>query len=650
MRDEARGEFEARFTALGLDTMSVELATDATISPESIEFASTVGGDATLPDIGMSSRFLPLLTFSESSGSEPAYGHDDGHDLSVIDTLGEGGMGRVLLAWQRSLQRQVAVKILKPELDSRPELSAALLHEARVAGALEHPAIIPVHALGIDRAGRPVMIQKRVDGVAWRELLVDPAHPAWRRVGMDTMDDEARMKANLEVLIHVCNALEFAHERGVVHRDVKPDNVMVGYYGEVYLLDWGVAWSATAKTGNQDALVGTPAYMAPEMFVPRGRMPDARTDVYLLGATLHEVLTGFPRHRGASLREVLECAHHSAPFHYGPSVPAELAALANQACTADPGARPPSARAFREALRDHLRHRASIALTTSALERLFVVEELSRRDEVLDPIAFARYAGECRFGLQVALRDWPENALARDALNSCLECWASHELACGNVGAARMLVAELPTPSGELVRRLEALEIIEEEKRVRAARFAELEAQHDARIGALPRKRAVAGVAAMILVVSGSRLRDDAPKSAKDLFRESLIPIALLVPILWFVRAWIRRTAYNRHLATMIVGVTSLIAMHRALALQFGLDVAPMIAGDMLLAATVMAYSAMAIDRWLFSPAVVVALGSLMITVAHTPPVATFETCALLGGMVGCYGFFMTKSPSGRAG
>ena len=112
MRDEVRGEFEARFTALGLDTMSVELATDATISPESIEFASTVGGDATLHDIGMSSRFLPLLTFSESSGSEPAYGHDDGHDLSVIDTLGEGGMGRVLLAWQRSLQRQVAVKIL----------------------------------------------------------------------------------------------------------------------------------------------------------------------------------------------------------------------------------------------------------------------------------------------------------------------------------------------------------------------------------------------------------------------------------------------------------------------------------------------------------------------------------------------------------
>jgi serine/threonine-protein kinase len=212
--------------------------------------------------------------------------------------------------------------------------------------------------------------------------------------------------------MQLTNAVHFAHSRDIVHCDIKPDNVLIGRFGDVYLADWGVA---ARMTDVETQLRGTPGYMAPEL--ANGGTLDARTDVYLLGATLHEILTGRMRHEAGTLVEALEAARASPLYVYSAAVPAELATLANQACHVDPEQRPVSAQAFRSALARHLEHRDSAALAGEALSRLAELERLlaldlpgeeERRD-------IDRLAIEAHFGLTQALARWSDNALATEA-------------------------------------------------------------------------------------------------------------------------------------------------------------------------------------------------------------------------------------------
>jgi serine/threonine-protein kinase len=221
------------------------------------------------------------------------------------------------------------------------------------------------------------------------------------------------LPGHLQILISVCNALHFAHSREVVHRDIKPANVLIGRFGDVYVADWGVA---TRIDGKRSQLCGTPAYMAPEMV--SGDPVDARTDVYLLGSTLHAVLTGKPRHPGATVTESLLHAKTSPAFEYASEVPEELAALANRACHADPSQRPPTAKAFRDELTVYLRHRDARALAATAIKR---VTELESLHAIAEPDEeqrrkLERLLLEARFGLEQALAQWPENGAAKSAL------------------------------------------------------------------------------------------------------------------------------------------------------------------------------------------------------------------------------------------
>ena len=170
-------------------------------------------------------RSLPRVVLAPDGETASPEG---GETLALHELLGEGGMGRVFAATQRSLNRNVAVKLLD---DDDPSRRAALLHEARITGRLEHPNVAPVHVLGVDPAGSPVMVMKRIEGVSWRELQQDPSHAAWSALESRHRD---RLEAQLSVLLSVCDALEYAHARGIVHRDVKPENVMLGPFGEVY--------------------------------------------------------------------------------------------------------------------------------------------------------------------------------------------------------------------------------------------------------------------------------------------------------------------------------------------------------------------------------------------------------------------------------
>ncbi|MFO0619570.1 MAG: serine/threonine-protein kinase [Polyangiaceae bacterium] len=426
---------------------------------------------------------IPVIPL-DSAAREPR-----GADLQVVGVLGEGGMGRVHLARQRSLGRDVAVKVTKPGADAAAR--DALFREGAFMGLLEHPNVVPVHALGRDADGSPLLVMKRIEGVSWQDLLEDPAHPAWERVESAPGD---RLAAHLQILLQLCNALALAHERGIVHRDIKPANVMLGAFGEVYLVDFGIATTVPppADTGvesTEPLLVGTPGYMPPEMAACETALIDPRTDVYLLGATLHQVLTGERRHTGVDLLDVLMKAHASDAVVYGPNVPPELAKICNRATSRDRDDRFPTVLAMRQAIADYVRHRGSIALTDAATARLDDLRRAldapgagrAKSDDV------HRLTTECRFGFMQALREWPENPAAQRGLSDCLSAMIEHEIRIGNASGARALLLEAPSPSLEA--RVRTLEAELQEKELRATRAATIERELD--VSASARGRAL---------------------------------------------------------------------------------------------------------------------------------------------------------------
>ncbi len=475
------GEELDKLRTLRLDELGLDVG--ATIRP-----ATLLGASAPPP---IREHALPRLDIAMPPDLGTA-----GADLELRHVLGKGGMGVVWLAHQRSLERAVAIKKLAvaDELSLRTA-GVALLAEAVTTGTLEHPNIVPVHALGIDESGAPLLVMKRIEGASLASLLATHEHPAWpaleRRYG-------GRLEAYLEILMRVADALHFAHEKGVVHRDVKPDNIMVGAFGEVYLLDWGIAKTRDVSSVNDFDLVGTPGYMAPEMLEGSVEAIDARTDVYLLGATLHALLTGRPRHDAETVENALMLALDSKPVAYV-GIPAELGEIANRATRRDPAARQPSALAVREDLAAFLRHRASTRLSEHAAQRLATLGEAPSA-ETLASVEAARALAEARFGLTQSLREWEGNTQARALLRKTLLALAEAELHHKSPDAAAAVASELDPPAPELDARIAAARLALEES-FRLADDARAEAhERDPTVGG--GARALVG-AAMIAIVAG---------------------------------------------------------------------------------------------------------------------------------------------------
>jgi serine/threonine-protein kinase len=223
--------------------------------------------------------------------------------FEVIEEIAHGGMGTVLRARDAELGREVALKILREDLEHEPALRARFLQEAQIAGQLQHPGVVPIYALGRTAEGSPFFAMKLVEGRTLASLLA-----ARRAAG----EDRHRY---LSIFAQVCHTVAYAHSRGVIHRDLKPANVMVGAFGEVQVVDWGLA-KLIAATGTDaganssapvhtrkwaahtdslpGAVLGTPRYMSPEQACGDVDHLDARTDVFALGGTLCEILTGRP--------------------------------------------------------------------------------------------------------------------------------------------------------------------------------------------------------------------------------------------------------------------------------------------------------------------------------------------------------------------
>lgn len=237
---------------------------------------------------------------------------------SDLGEIGRGGMSTVRRMLDRSLLREAALKRLESDLAVKDDQIQRFLLEAQVTGQLDHPNIVPIHELGRDEEGAYYFTMKMVEGTTLATKIEEAGD---QRLQPD------RLAEFLQILIKVCEALSFAHSRGVIHRDIKPSNVMVGQFGQVYIVDWGIARvlplsedtgsdrrvvvSAEAEIDVPGSIVGSPAYMAPEQVEGFHEALDARTDVFALGATLYHLLTGSPPYSESNyyklLSKVLAC-------------------------------------------------------------------------------------------------------------------------------------------------------------------------------------------------------------------------------------------------------------------------------------------------------------------------------------------------------
>jgi serine/threonine-protein kinase len=266
--------------------------------------------------------------------------------------IGRGGMGAVFRVRDLELDRELALKVLLPR-DNDPTQEDRFLGEARIAARLQHPGIVPVHEVGRADDNRPYFTMKLVEGQTLSHLLADRPSP-----GHD-------LPRFLSIFESVCRTLAFAHSHKVIHRDLKPANIMVGPFGEVQVMDWGLAKvlaephattgtalspSRPTRSGHthSGAVLGTPCYMAPEQARPQGREPDQRTDVFGLGAVLCEILTGQPPFLAPSSDAALELAAqadltgvHQRLASCGADP--ELVTLATACLAADPNDRPADA-------------------------------------------------------------------------------------------------------------------------------------------------------------------------------------------------------------------------------------------------------------------------------------------------------------------
>lgn len=250
----------------------------------------------------------PAERDSTAGWSDPGSAHQR---YRILRPHARGGLGKVSVAHDQELQREVALKEIQEQRAGDPESRTRFVQEAEITGRLEHPGIVPVYGLGHFADGRPFYAMRFVQGDSLRQAIQRFHQRAPHRL-LDDATQAIEFRKLLSRLIDVCEAIEYAHSRGVLHRDLKPGNIMLGKYGETLVVDWGLA-KPIGRSGSHEpseeptlrptvstdttptlagSAVGTPAYMSPEQAAGRLDELGPASDVYSLGATLYSILTG----------------------------------------------------------------------------------------------------------------------------------------------------------------------------------------------------------------------------------------------------------------------------------------------------------------------------------------------------------------------
>ncbi len=294
--------------------------------------------------------------------------------------------------------------MLREEYRNREDHRDKFLAEAVLTGELDHPNIVPIYDLGRSHSGELFYSMKNVNGTPWDRVLTSKS-----------------LDENLDILLKVADAIAFAHSRGVIHRDLKPENVMLGSYGEVLVMDWGIAlptaeFRKSASILRSQAMGGTPAYMAPEMAKGPLNTIGPASDVYLLGAILFEILTGYPPHYG---KNVMDCVANAAKnIIRTTNVTGELMDIANKAMATLPRRRYRQVKDLQAAIRLYQAHSESISLSDNA------EQELAEGLESKNYQKFSRSV----FAFQESLTLWPENTLAQSGLLRAKMAYATSAL------------------------------------------------------------------------------------------------------------------------------------------------------------------------------------------------------------------------------
>lgn len=396
-----------------------------------------------------------ILAHKGVTGPQPA-------DYEILEKIGEGGMGVVYRATQRAIQRDVAIKQIKAGEGQSAQQRDKFVREAQFTGELAHPNIVPIHDLGLDETGNLFYAMKIVGGQRWEKAILEKSR-----------------HENLEILLRVCDAIAFAHSRSIIHRDLKPENVMLGDFGEVLVMDWGLA----AKVGDRREMTpgGSPAYMAPEMagdFLQLiGKYEGSHTphvigkhsDIYLLGAILFEIITGKPPHDSGgthgSQQAIIDCLHNSARnvFVQVEHQTDSLLPIALHAMATNPTDRFDSVAAFQKALREYQEHSQSIALADRAEQELRDAEANS---------GYEHYSRSL-IGFQDALELWPDNRRAQDGVRRARLAYATAALQASDFELGLSLLDPKNNEDQHLYQRLErgARQRDQRERRIYVARI-----------------------------------------------------------------------------------------------------------------------------------------------------------------------------------
>lgn len=351
------------------------------------------------------------LQIRERDLAIPTRDKDSPSDYRLIRLLGRGGMGNVYVARQASLDRMIAVKVIKPLPKSKRqslresgrledvefERRQQFLSEAVVTGDLDHPNIVPIHDIAVAADNTLFYAMKRVVGKPW----------------LKTINEKTRDE-NLEVLLKVCDAIAFAHTRGVIHRDIKPENIMLGDFGEVLVMDWGLA-IAKPEFEKRDSITsnvglgGTPAFMAPEMALGPVESIGPHSDIYLLGATLFYIVVGHAPHKADNVSQCIRAVASNTIQQAAPEYHGELLDIALRAMATKPQDRFESVQAFQQAIRSYRSHSESIAISSTAEKEYDKAIRTSRYE------SFSRAS----HGFEQAIALWGNNQAAIEGLDRC---------------------------------------------------------------------------------------------------------------------------------------------------------------------------------------------------------------------------------------
>jgi len=299
------------------------LGRDATLAADSRPVVPSAPISASQLQNALRTTVLPRV---EVIDAQPKIVADGKLRYELTHTLGEGGVGEVIKARDNDIERDVAIKRLRPEMNGSHATVLRFAEEVRTVGRLEHPNIVPIHDVGIHPNGEYFFVMKYVEGETLESIIEKLAagDPAYHK----KYDFERRV----EIMMSILEAIAYAHSKKMIHRDIKPANVMVGPYGEVMVMDWGLARQIQGPEPMQDAapidvdapkklfktqlgtLLGTPAYMSPEQ--ARGEELDERTDIYSLCVTFYELLALHHPHEGVqTLDQMLDAVKNKVPGH-----------------------------------------------------------------------------------------------------------------------------------------------------------------------------------------------------------------------------------------------------------------------------------------------------------------------------------------------